>query len=76
MKDTRSVHMGTYEVNKKHTDKQISILNTDVKLLASNLNRVHNELAIQRIKIKRTTRILIGICVINALLAISLTLIL
>lgn len=75
MKDTRPVHMGTYEVNKKYVENQLSMLKLDTKDLTKSVNRLNNRLADQESKVRTLTRGWVVLFIINVL-AIFLTLIL
>lgn len=75
MRDTRPVHMGTYEINKKHTDTEINILKSDIKDLRYSMNRLTNKMANDAVTSRRRAIGLLIISIINAL-AISLILIL
>lgn len=75
MKDTRPVHMGTYEINKKHVENQINMLKLDIKDLTISTNRINNRLAAEEKKVRTLTRGWVVLFIINVL-AIFLTLIL
>lgn len=75
MKDTRPVHMGTYEVNKKYVENQLSMLKLDVKDLTISTNRINNRLAAEEKKVSTLTKGWVVLLIINTL-AIFLTLIL
>jgi len=71
MKDTRPVHMGTYEVNKKHVENQLSMLKLDTKDLTKSVNRLNNGLADQESKVRTLTRGWVVLFIINVLAILS-----
>jgi hypothetical protein len=74
MKDTRPVHMGTYEINKKHVENQISMLKVDIKNLTLNANRLNNRVADQEKKISTLTKGWVVLLIINVLAILLQTL--
>ena len=74
MKDTRPVHMGTYEINKKHVENQISMLKVDIKNLTLNANRLNNRVADQEKKISTLTKGWVALLIINVLAILLQTL--
>jgi len=71
MRDTRAVHMGTYEINKKHVENQISMLKVDIKNLTLNINRLNNRLADQEKKVSTLTKGWVVLLIINVLAILS-----